>query len=156
MVALAVCGTLRELDLRLCPAIGARGLRALVEALPLEGLDLSGASVGDAALAALEGAAQLRFLGLADCAGFTAEGLESLGGLEALEELRLAHCPGVRDGTLETIAGLGRLRTLDLQGCTEITTEGARVLLGLPKLTEVWLWDSGVARPGQIQRRLVQ
>ncbi len=134
---LAGMPSLRRLVLRGRPAVTDRGL-ALLAALPLEALDLSGCNgITDAGLAQLP--SSLRSLSLASCAEVGRSFPEHLTGLRSLV---LSINPNLDDAQLARITALPELRALDLRVCSNLTAEGARALAGAAELEELFLCGS--------------
>jgi len=106
---------------------------------------LQGASVGDAALAAVAGLKDVVQLNLGKT-GITDAGLAQIKGMTSLTRLHLEQTK-VTDKGLTHLKGLANLEYLNLYG-TEITDRGLEDLAGLSKLKSLYLWQTKVTKDG--------
>ena len=107
--------------------------------------NLQGASVGDAALAAVAGLKDVVHLNLGKTS-VTDAGLAHIKGMTTLTRLHLEQTK-VTDKGLANLKGLTNLEYLNLYG-TEITDRGLEELAGLSKLKSLYLWQTKVTEEG--------
>jgi hypothetical protein len=119
----------------------------------VEGVDLMGQVVTDAALANIAPLTQLKTLNLVGT-GISDAGLANLTGLEQLHELYLANTK-IGDSGLENLTGLRQLQLLNLNG-TEVSDAGLSNLERLTKLRKLYLARTNVTEAGvdELQRAL--
>ena len=106
---------------------------------------LQGASVGDAALAAVAGLKDVISLNLGKTS-ITDTGLAQIKGMTTLTRLHLEQTK-VTDKGLANLKGLSNLTYLNLYG-TEITDRGLEELAGLSNLKNLYLWQTKVTEAG--------
>ncbi len=106
---------------------------------------LQGASVTDAALAAVAGLKDVVQLNLGKT-GITDAGLAQIKGMTSLTRLHLEQTK-ITDKGLANLKGLVNLEYLNLYG-TEITDLGLEELAGLSKLKSLYLWQTKVTEAG--------
>ena len=123
-------------------ALGRRGGVLLERA---QYIDLNFSAVTDDDLAALEGCASLRTLGLSQTR-VTDAGLAHLDGLSGLRDLYLIGTP-ITDAGLRQLAGMTALETLILAD-TDVTDAGLEHLRGLSGLRWLNLNETGVTDAG--------
>ena len=127
------------------PQAGAPTVMNIGKLTNLKRLDLSCASVNDAAVRHLEGLTKLRFLSL--CGNpVTDTGLKHLQALKGLEELDL-EATAVTDGGLRHLRGLRNLRRLNLLG-TQVGDAGLENLKQLRRLEVLQLMRTQVTDGG--------
>jgi Leucine Rich repeat len=106
---------------------------------------LQGASVSDAALAAVAGLKDVVQLNLGKT-GITDAGLAQIKGMTSLTRLHLEQTK-IADKGLANLKGLVNLEYLNLYG-TEITDRGLEELTRLSKLKNLYLWQTKVTEAG--------
>ena len=106
---------------------------------------LQGASVSDAALAAVAGLKDVVQLNLGKT-GITDAGLAQIKGMSSLTRLHLEQTK-ITDKGLANLKGLTNLEYLNLYG-TEITDRGLEELAGLSKLKNLYVWQTKVTEAG--------
>jgi hypothetical protein len=106
---------------------------------------LQGASVGDAALAAVAALKDVVQLNLGKT-GITDAGLAQIKGMTSLTRLHLEQTK-ISDKGLANLKGLINLEYLNLYG-TEITDRGLEELAGLSKLKNLYVWQTKVTEAG--------
>jgi hypothetical protein len=117
---------------------------------PLE-IDLAGAQISDAGLAALRGNKCLRYLNLGGTQ-VSDRGLVILKECPNIEYLCLAMNPRITDQGLATAGGLRSLRALDLT-VTAVTDAGLVHLESLKELRYLRLWGTEVTDVGRSRMR---
>jgi hypothetical protein len=137
---------LEQLDLY-CSRITNEGLRHLAAShQELVDLCLSWSRITDAGLVHLKQLPSLRRLNLGQLP-ISDTGVEQLGGLANLEDVRFHYCRQLSDRSLETIAKLPRLQTLFLDGCN-ITDAGLIRLKVIHQLQELGLLSTKITNQG--------
>jgi hypothetical protein len=116
---------LRKLCISGCKRLTDAGLAHIgrLGALRRLSFGFMGRAITGAGLAFLNGLTELRELNFWE-SGFTEEGLIHIGGLTALQVLRLTFCVGVTDAVLAQIGRLTALEDLDLGDCSRLTDAG--------------------------------
>src|SRR5262249_30016337 len=93
----------------------------------LTSVSVTGVEDGNAWLAAVKGAPEVRRLSLVGVKGLTNEGLANLAELKDLEELDLSGAVDLGDAGLAHLHKLSKLKQVQLQG-TKVTDDGANAL----------------------------
>jgi hypothetical protein len=114
-------------------------------------LDLCGSKVTDAGLAHLRGLSQLKSLDLS-YTQVTDEGLAHLEDLENLAELRLggeaSHVGDkITDRGIHHLRKMNKLTKLSIGG-TKASNDSVAVILGMPRMTHLEVWQTGVNDEG--------
>ena len=145
--------SLLELDLYDCQDISDQSLVHLSGLVRLQKLDLRFTDITEAGLSALRPLAELRDLDLSPDMPMSDVGLQAIGQLSSLRELRL--CKSISDAGLEALSRLTGIRTLDLSGCG-VADKGLRAVASLSalhtlNLSGLQITDAGLSELAQLK-----
>lgn len=124
----------------------AEELRTLQGRTTITRIDLAGASLDDAIMAALPNVSGLRILTLSS-SNVNDRQLLNLDSMPLLAELRLNDTHQLREGLL-CLAPLPQLQQIDLTGCTWLTDDHLQFLVDSPLLTSINLSHTAVTDKG--------
>lgn len=138
---------LTRVELRDVPKMTADGIATLAKAKKLQTVALQGTVASDDAAAALATATTITNLKMSE-GGLTDDGVKQLAALTKLQSLDLTQNPKVRGTTVPALVAAKNLNTLTLSNCPLSDLSGWSALKKLPKLTSLYLTNSGVTDDG--------
>jgi hypothetical protein len=142
LAMIASLPSLEELSLEICECSD-RLFEVLADSKKLKRLRLRSLSVSDLALVKLSTLDRLELLEIADCTGFSQQGLESIAPLIRLRSLTLSG-KAVGDSVFLKLKNLSSITSLAVRNAS-ISTDGFRVLESFPKLKELDVYGTTIS-----------
>ncbi|MEX2214838.1 MAG: SUMF1/EgtB/PvdO family nonheme iron enzyme [Phycisphaeraceae bacterium] len=146
---IAALKKIERIDLTRCKDLTDAAFAALANLHELRSINLDGTGAGDLASRALASHTQLADLHIGSPA-LTDAGLEHLGSLVALDNLRITAPAAITDRGLRHLWRLDKLSYLNIE-CPQITGEGLRDLADLKNLRRLILDCTGITDKGLAQ-----